>query len=105
MFNRFSQYLGNFSSPFHQTLGFGKLSWQPAANQLVDFSTNYRREHEVRDFGNQASFESATDLRNWVYGSTLRHQWNSSSALNQAANQYDKFTTAFRACPDLSRTA
>ena len=71
--SQFGQYTGIFPSPFKSNLGFGKLSWQPAQNQLVDFSGNYRHEHETRDFGGQTSFQSATDLKNSVYGSTLRH--------------------------------
>jgi hypothetical protein len=82
--SQFGQFTGFFPSPFRSNLGFGKLSWQPADNQLVDVTGTYRREHETRDFGNQTSFQSATDLKNWVYGSTLRHQWNNSTALNQA---------------------
>jgi len=82
---------GAFSSPFKSTLGFAKLSWQPLKNQLVDFSANYRREHERRDFGGQTAFQSATDLRNWVYGGTVRHQWNNSSSLNQASLSLQKY--------------
>lgn len=89
--NQFSQYVGVFPSPFRSNLFFGKLSWQPAQNQVVDLSTNYRREHEIRDFGSQTSFQSATDLRNWVYGTTLRDQWNSSSALNQASLSLQRY--------------
>ncbi|HEX9457744.1 MAG TPA: TonB-dependent receptor, partial [Thermoanaerobaculia bacterium] len=75
---------GSFPSPFKSNLAFGKMSWQPDKNQTLDVSGNYRREHETRDFGGTTSFQSATDLRNWVYGTTLRHQWNNASALNQA---------------------
>jgi outer membrane receptor protein involved in Fe transport len=89
--SQFANYIGNFPSPFKQTLAFGKLSWQPAGNMLFDFSANYRREHEVRDFGSQTSYQSATDLRNWVYGATLRHQWNNNSALNQAILSLQKY--------------
>ena len=89
--NVFQQYLGTFPAPFKQTLGFGKLSWQMASNQLVDFSGNYRREHETRDFGNQDAFQAGTDLRNWVYGGTLRHQWNNSNALNEASISLQKY--------------
>jgi hypothetical protein len=88
---QFAQYAGAFPSPFKQTLIFGKLSWQPIANQLIDVSTNYRREHETRDFGGQTSFQSATDLRNWVYGGTVRHQWNSNTQLNQATLSFQKY--------------
>ena len=82
--DQFGQYTGNFPSPFREYLGFGKLSWQPIENQLVDFSGNYRYEHETRDFGGQTSFQSATDLKNAVYGGTLRDTWNNSQALNIA---------------------
>jgi outer membrane receptor protein involved in Fe transport len=82
---------GNFPSPFKSNLAFGKLSWQPDKNQTLDISGNYRREHETRDFGDLVSFQSATDLRNWVYGTTLRHQWNNASALNQATLSWQDY--------------
>jgi hypothetical protein len=88
--SQFSQYTGSFSAPFKSTLIFGKVSWQAAASQLLDFSTNYRHENEVRDFGNQDSFESATDYKNYVYGGTVRHQWINGSALNEATASLQK---------------
>ncbi len=91
--SQFSQYTGTFGSPFKSNLAFGKLSWQYAKNQLMDFSINYRREHETRDFGSNppTSFEHATDLRNYVYGATLRDQWNTSSSLNEATLSLQKY--------------
>ena len=89
--SQFSQYGGTFGSPFKSNLAFGKASWQFAKNQLLDFSGNYRREHETRDFGGVTSFEHATDLRNWVYGATIRDQWNSSSSLNEAILSLQKY--------------
>jgi hypothetical protein len=89
--NMFSQYVGNFSSPFKETLGFGKVSWQMATNQLIDFSGNYRREDEVRDFGGTTSFESATKYKNWVYGATVRDQWTSRDSLNELTLSLQKF--------------
>jgi outer membrane receptor protein involved in Fe transport len=89
---RFSQFTGVFPSPFKSDLGFGKLSWQPADNQLVDWSANYRKEHETRDFGGQTSFQSATDVINKVNGSTLRHQWNNSDLLNQATLSLQQYS-------------
>jgi len=83
--SQFSSFNGNFNSPFKSTLGFGKLSWQAAANQTLDFSGSYRREQEVRDFGGTTSFESATDYKNWVYGTTLRDQMILGNALNEAS--------------------
>jgi len=89
--SQFGAFTGNFPAPFKSNLGFGKLSWQPADNQLVDLTGTYRKEHETRDFGNQTSFQSATDLKNWVYGSALRHQWNNSTALNQATLSWQDY--------------
>ena len=83
--SQFGRYVGTFDSPFQSHLAFGKLSWQAAPGQLVDFSANYRREHETRDFGNQDSYESAAKIRNYVYGATARHQWVNGSALNEAS--------------------
>lgn len=90
--SQFGQYNGVFPSPFKSNLAFGKLSWQPAENQLVDVSGNYRREHETRDFGGMTSFQSGTDLKNWVYGTTLRHSWNSDKALNQATLSWQDYS-------------
>jgi outer membrane receptor protein involved in Fe transport len=94
--SRFNQYTGVFPSPFKSNLAFGKLSWQPAENQLVDWSGNYRHEHETRDFGSgnnpPISFEAANDIKNWVYGTTLRHQWNNNNALNQAALSWQEYS-------------
>lgn len=81
---QFGQFTGVFASPFKSNLAFGKLSYQPAENMVVDWSGNYRREHETRDFGTTTSFQSATDVKNWVYGSTLRDTWNNDKAVNQA---------------------
>ncbi|HJQ38390.1 MAG TPA: TonB-dependent receptor [Thermoanaerobaculia bacterium] len=89
--SQFSQYTGTFSAPFESTLLFGKVSWQAAPSQLLDFSSNYRHETETRDFGNQDSFESATDYKNYVYGATARHQWVNGSALNEATLSLQKF--------------
>jgi Carboxypeptidase regulatory-like domain/TonB dependent receptor len=88
----FSQYAGVFPSPFKSNLGFGKLSWQPAQNQLVDISGNYRKEHEIRDFGGMTSYQAATDLKNQVYGTTLRHSWNSDVSLNQLSLSWQDYT-------------
>lgn len=89
--SQFAQYTGSFPAPFKSNLLFGKLSWQVESDQLVDLSANYRRERETRDFGNQDSFESATDYKNYVYGATGRHQWVHGSGLNEASVSLQKF--------------
>jgi hypothetical protein len=89
--SQFSSFTGSFSSPFKSTLAFGKLSWQAAANQTLDFSASYRREHEVRDFGGTTSFQSATEIKNWVYGATVRDQMIFGNALNEASLSLNKY--------------
>jgi hypothetical protein len=93
--SQFGQFVGVFPSPFRSNLGFGKLSWQPAENQTLDWTGSYRREQETRDFGSgnnpPASFQSATDYKNWVYSSALRHQWTGSNALNQATLSWQDY--------------
>jgi len=89
--SQFTNFTGSFSKPFKSTLAFGKMSWQASKSQTLDFSGNYRREHETRDFGGTTSFESATDYRNWVYGATLRDQMIFGNALNEATVSLQKF--------------
>jgi hypothetical protein len=89
--SQFSNFTGSFNSPFKSTLAFGKLSWQAAANQTLDFSGNYRREHETRDFGGNTSFESATNYKNFVYGATLRDQMILGNSLNEASASVQTF--------------
>jgi len=89
--SQFGSNAGTFASPFKSNLAFGKLSWQASTSQLLDFSGNYRRENETRDFGGGTTFQSATNLRNWVYGATVRDQWNNASALNEATASFSKY--------------
>jgi outer membrane receptor protein involved in Fe transport len=88
---QFGQYNGVFAAPFKSNLAFGKLSWQPASNQIVDFTGNYRQEHDVRDFGATVSAEAANTVKNGVWGGTARHQWNSSASLNQFSISLQKY--------------
>ena len=90
--SQFAQFIGVFPAPFRSNLGFGKLSWQPDTNQLVDFSTSYRREYDIRDFGGTTSFQAASKVRNWVYSTTARHQWTNANALNQASLTWQKYS-------------
>lgn len=84
-------YAGTFVSPFRSDLAFGKLSFQPSAGQIFDWSGNYRKETDIRGFGGGTSRESAENVKNDVYGTTLRHQYTSSSWLNEASVSYQNF--------------
>jgi outer membrane receptor protein involved in Fe transport len=86
-----SQFAGTFSSPFRSDLAFGKISFQPNASNLLDWSANYRKETDIRSFGGGTSRESAENVKNDVWGSTLRHQFTTNSWLNEASLSYQDF--------------
>lgn len=84
-------FAGTFVSPFRSDLAFGKISFQPNASQILDWSANLRKETDIRGFGDQTSYESAENAKNDVWGTTLRHQWTASSWLNEASLSYQDF--------------
>ncbi|HEX6178423.1 MAG TPA: carboxypeptidase regulatory-like domain-containing protein [Thermoanaerobaculia bacterium] len=86
-----SQFEGTFVSPFREDLFFGKLSFQPASTQLLDFSLNYRDESDIRGFGGETSFEAAENATQEVIVGTLRHQLTSTTWLNEASLSYQDF--------------
>jgi outer membrane receptor protein involved in Fe transport len=86
-----AEFQGAFVQPFREDLFFGKLSFQPGPAQLFDLSLSYRDETDVRGFGNEDSFESAEDVAQEVWGSTLRHQLTSNTWLNEASLSYQDF--------------
>ena len=85
---RFADFIGTFAAPFEEDLFFGKLSWQPAYEHLVDWSVTYRDESELRDFGGADAFERANDLAQTTMSSNLRWQWRTDTFLNEFAIDY-----------------
>ena len=86
---------GTFASPFRENLFFGKLSWAPLTNQLVDFTGNYRNEKDIRGFGTQSgnitAYERAENIRNWVYDVGASHHWTGTNSFNQATLTWQKY--------------
>jgi outer membrane receptor protein involved in Fe transport len=89
---RLGSYAGTFVSPFRSDLGFAKLTLQPTVSQLVDWSASYRSEEDIRGFGGETSFESAENVKNDVFTTTLRHQFIASTWLNEASGSYQDFS-------------
>ena len=58
-----SQYNGTFTSPFRETLLFGKLNYAMSNNSSAEVNFSNRHETDVRDFGGNTSFASAVDFR------------------------------------------
>jgi len=88
---QFLRFEGEFVSPFESLLAFGKLSYQPADNQLVDVSGYLRDETDERGFGGQTSFQSAEEVVNDVWQLGGRHQYTAATWLNELSLSYQDF--------------
>jgi outer membrane receptor protein involved in Fe transport len=76
--------VGPTSSPFDMDLFFGKLSWAPGDDHLVEFSVKYRQESELTGIGgvNTPSYGSSKD--NDETRIDLHHQFSGETFLNDA---------------------
>jgi hypothetical protein len=89
------QYLhleGVFTQPFREDLAFGKLSFQPSSSQILDWSAMYRDESDIRSFGGDRAFTAGENVKQDVWGTTLRHQYASSTWLNEASLSYNDYS-------------
>src|SRR5882762_7006053 len=84
-------YNGNFTSPFRETLLFGKLTYAVNPNSSLEVNFNNRHETDVRDFGESRTLAAANDFRQNV--SIVQVQYNSVSGgwLNEAKVDYSRF--------------
>ncbi len=88
---------GSFRSPFREHLGFGKLSWQAADNQLIELSASIRKETDLRGFGGAESRERGEDVDNNVYTAKLRYDFTGNGFLNEATIDWLKSDLQFGA--------
>ncbi len=91
-----SQYNGQFTSPFRETLLFGKLSYAVSPTSSAELSFSNRRETDVRDFGPCCgagfnSFQQAVNFRQNVSIGQLRYNIFSGPWLNEAKIDYSRF--------------
>jgi hypothetical protein len=82
--SRFGQYEGTFDQPFRSNLLFGKLSYQPVQDQMVELSYSGRFESDKRGFGGTRSFEAAENVAIGYNVLTLSHMLSRGDWLNQA---------------------
>jgi outer membrane receptor protein involved in Fe transport len=92
-----NQFRGSFVSPFREHLGFGKLTWQVADNQLVELSGSIRKETDLRGFGGQDARERGESVDNNVYTGKLRHDFKGDGFLNEATVDWLKSDLQFGA--------
>lgn len=86
-----AQYNGNFTSPFRETLLFGKISNAINENSNAEVSISHRHETDVRDFGGNVSFQTANDFRQKVTIGQVKHNWFSGPMLNEAKVDFSRF--------------
>ncbi|HEY6108175.1 MAG TPA: carboxypeptidase-like regulatory domain-containing protein, partial [Gemmatimonadales bacterium] len=90
-----TQYNGNFTSPFRETMLFGKLNYAINSNSSAELSVSHRRETDVRDFGvfccGMNSFQEAVNFRQNVSVAQLRYNRFWGTWLNEAKVDYSRF--------------
>jgi hypothetical protein len=92
-----NSFAGSFTSPFRERLGFGKLNWQMADNNLLELSGSFRRETDLRDFGGQAARSRGTSVHNNVYTGKLSDTYTGSNILNEFTADYLRSDLSFGA--------
>lgn len=80
---------GPTASPFDEDLWFGKLTWQPDGDNLVELSLKQRKEEEITGVGGQDTFSYGTSKTNDSLRGDLRWQYNAETWLNDAHLTYE----------------
>ena len=91
-----TQYNGQFTSPFRETLLFGKLSYALNPTSSAELSFTNRNETDVRDFGPCCdagfnSFQQAVNYRQKVSIAQARYNIFSGAWLNEAKVDFSRF--------------
>jgi len=86
-----AQYNCNCTSPFRETLLFGKLTYAASANSTVEVNFNNRHETDVRDFGGGRTFPAANNFRQNVSIAQAKYNRVWGGWLNEAKVDYSRF--------------
>jgi hypothetical protein len=84
------------NAPFHENLGFGKLTYVPNEQQQLEVTGSIRHETDTRGFGGQFAppfrvFESGENHRDNVYTGTAKHTYFGSNWTNEALLTYQHY--------------
>jgi hypothetical protein len=91
----FAQYNGNFQSPFRENLWFGKLSDAINDRSSAELSVSYRNETDIKDFGSQTAYTTATNNHNYNTVAQLKHSYFVGPWLNEAKVDFSRFHRGF----------
>ena len=82
---------GNFGAPFTENLLFAKVSLQAAQSDVIDTSGFWRKEKDIGDFGDQRSFDSATNTKQNIWNAQVQNQWLSTKFLSVSTAAYQSY--------------
>ena len=84
-------YVGQFGSPFRETLLFGKVSYALNNTSSAEVNVSNRAETDVRDFGSGRSLQSAVNFRQNVLVAQAKHNLFTGPWLNEAKIDFSRF--------------
>lgn len=82
---------GNYGTPLHSNLGFGKVDYALSDRQSLVFSANLRSDYDNRDFGGSTARTGADRIDNNVQDLLLKHTYAGQSYTNEAAVNFSRF--------------
>src|SRR5262245_61760796 len=95
-----NQFNGHITSPFRETLLFGKLNYSLGNHSSLELSYNNRHETDVRDFGGQVAAQAAVNYRQDIGLGILKHSYFNGEWLNEASVTFQRFRR--NPSPDIS---
>ncbi|PYP57096.1 MAG: hypothetical protein DMD40_09105 [Gemmatimonadetes bacterium] len=87
----FTSFNRSFTSPFRETLLFGKLTYDATPHSTLEWSGSLRHEYDIRDFGGNAAYAKAVHYGQDVDFSSLKHTSVTGPWLNEAMLTYSRF--------------
>jgi outer membrane receptor protein involved in Fe transport len=85
-----TKYNGSFTSPFRESLLFGKLTDNVSPHSSAELSFSNRHETDIRDFGGTNAFQEAVNFRQNLTTGTLKYNYFTGPWLDEAAIVYDR---------------
>ncbi|RBF89684.1 hypothetical protein BRM95_07075, partial [Xanthomonas oryzae pv. oryzae] len=77
------------STPFKEDLYFGKIDWTIGQNNLFELTGKYRKEDELNDVGQTATYEHGSINGQEEKRANLRWQYSGANVLNEANLSYE----------------
>jgi outer membrane receptor protein involved in Fe transport len=85
------QYSGLFTSPFRETLLFGKVSYSIDDRSTAEVNFSNRHETDIRDFGGRRALSTAVDFGQDVFVVQGKHHYFTGGWLNEAKVDFSRF--------------